>query len=137
VLSSRNVGSTTLRATFKNVEATPVPITVTPATLVSIDITPVDEILISYSLLDPTGVPVQFKAIGTFSDTITQDITQNVTWSAGDSDWVSISNDAQSKGVAHGNKFPFNECHHTTIKATLSGVEANVPVRVKHTWASC
>ena len=67
--------------------------TVTSAFLVSIAITPIAPSIIK-------GELQQFIAIGTFNNSTTQDITNDVIWSSSALDKATISNAAGSKGLA-------------------------------------
>jgi hypothetical protein len=69
-------------------------LTVTAAVLVSIEVTPSDP---SIGL----GASQQFRAIGTFTDNSTQDITSSAIWTVSDEAVASISNDAASKGLVY------------------------------------
>ncbi len=68
-------------------------VTITPATLVSIAVTPA---IPSIAL----GVTQQFTATGTFTDSSTQDITQTVRWSSDTTSVAIISNAADQVGLA-------------------------------------
>ena len=93
-------------------------LTVSPATLVSITIAPLDA-------STPLATPLQFTATGTYSDSTTQNITTNVTWNSGDPGVAAISTASGSEGlatpVATGT---------TTISATLNSVTANTTLTV-------
>ncbi len=85
-------------------------LTVTEATLVSIQITPVNP---SAAL----GMTRQLTATGTFSDSSVQDLTQQVAWSASDVTVASVSNAAGTRGLASADGIGA-----TTLCATLDGV---------------
>ena len=68
-------------------------LTVTAATLTSIEITPAQPSIV-------LGTPQQFTATGTYSDSTTQDITASVTWSSSDTAVATISNDSASPGLS-------------------------------------
>ena len=70
-------------------------LTVTPAFLESIAVTPVNPTLAA-------GFSLQFTAIGTFSDNTTEDLTNQVTWSSSNTTVAAISNASGSKGLATG-----------------------------------
>ncbi len=70
-------------------------ITVTPAALVSIAVTPA---IPSISL----GATIQFAATGTFTDGSTQDLTQTVQWSSDTPDVAKVSNDGNKIGLVTG-----------------------------------
>ncbi|MFO1055093.1 MAG: Ig-like domain-containing protein [Planctomycetota bacterium] len=92
--STASVGTTTITATDPTTNVTgQTSLTVSPALLVSIDVTPT---LPSISL----GSSQQFTAMGTFSDNTTQDLTTTVTWSTMDPSVATISNAVGSQGLA-------------------------------------
>ena len=68
-------------------------LTVTDATLVSIAVTPADA-----SIAD--GTTQQFTATGLYTDASTQDLTTEVTWDSSDDEVATVSNAADSKGLA-------------------------------------
>jgi uncharacterized protein YjdB len=70
-------------------------LTVTDATLESIEVSPAADLI-------PQGSQRQFTAIGTFSDSSTQDLTQQVTWASSNATVATVSNAAGSKGLANG-----------------------------------
>ncbi len=69
------------------------PLTVTDASLVSIQVTPVNPEA-------PLGTTRQFTATGVFSDESVQNLTEQVSWSAADGAVASVSNEAGSRGLA-------------------------------------
>ncbi len=93
-VSSVLVGNTTVSATSGAISGS-TSITVTPAALVSIAVTPA---IPSISL----GATLQFAATGTFTDGSTQDVTQTVQWSSDMPDVANISNDGKKIGLATG-----------------------------------
>lgn len=88
------VGSTTVRA---DVPATSIfattGLTVSPATLVSLAVTPADSTL-------PLGLTRQFTATGTYTDASNQDLTTVVTWTSTVPSTATISNAGGTKGLA-------------------------------------
>jgi uncharacterized protein YjdB len=74
VATAVGTGAATVSATSGSVTGS-APVTVTPATLVSIAVTPA-------SLTLPTGTFRHMKAVGTFSDSSTQDVTLSAVWSS-------------------------------------------------------
>jgi hypothetical protein len=70
-------------------------LTVTPATLVSLSVTPAVDAIAK-------GTTRQFIAKGTFSDQTTQDMTAQVLWKSSDTGVATISNDAGSPGLSTG-----------------------------------
>jgi hypothetical protein len=80
-------------------------LTVTPATLSSISVTPATATIAK-------GTAQQFTATGTYSDGSTQDISTLVTWGSSNTTAASVSTPGLATGLAAGT---------TTISATLSG----------------
>ena len=87
-------------------------LTVTPALLVSIAVTPVNPTITA-------GQPLQFTATGTFSDSTTGNITNEVTWSSLNMAIAKISNAPGSQGVATG--LMQGSTTITAMKGTISG----------------
>jgi uncharacterized protein YjdB len=86
-------GTTNVTATLSGVTSTAVVLTVTDATLVSINLTPTEP---SIAL----GTQQQFVATGSYTDRSNQDLTASVTWSSQSATVASISNAAGSNGLA-------------------------------------
>ena len=110
-------GQTTISATLGGVTGS-TQLTVTPATLVAIAVTPAN------STLSAPGTS-QFTATGTYSDSSTQQLTTSVTWASSDTSVATISNAAGSRGLASA-----LAAGSTTISATLSGVSGSTPLTV-------
>jgi hypothetical protein len=92
--TSAGVGTATISAIDAGTGITgSTTLTVTPAVLVSIAVTPASP---SVAL----GYSQQFTATGTFSDNTTQDITTAVAWSSSTTATATISNAAGSQGLA-------------------------------------
>ncbi len=92
--ASVTVGATTLSATDPGSGVNgATTLTVTPAALVSIAVTPASP---SVAL----GTAQQFMATGTYSDASTQDLTASVTWSSNMPATATISNAGGSEGLA-------------------------------------
>jgi hypothetical protein len=70
-------------------------LTVSPATLDSIEVTPADSSIAK-------GSDLQFTATGTFSDLTVQDLTTQVTWLSSDNAVATVSNAAGTEGLASG-----------------------------------
>ena len=108
-VTSLTAGSTTIKAVYGSVSGTTA-LTVTPATLVSLAITPTNPSIAK-------GTNQQFTATGTYSDGTTQNLTTAVTWSSSSIGVATISNAAGSKGLATSVTAGL-----TTIKATSGAV---------------
>src|SRR5580698_6074397 len=89
-----NPGSVTITATLVGASASTI-LTVTPATLVSIGVTPANPSIAN-------GLTSQFAATGVYTDNSTQDLTASVAWTSSDPTVVSISNASASHGLATG-----------------------------------
>ncbi|HYA88449.1 MAG TPA: Ig-like domain-containing protein [Nitrospirota bacterium] len=92
VATSVATGATTIVAALGTVSGSTI-LTVTPATLVSLTVTPTNP---SIAL----GTLQHFTATGTYSDNSTQDLTKAVTWSSSYPGIATISNAAGSNGSA-------------------------------------
>src|SRR5258708_26854527 len=110
-------GTTTITATLGGVSGSTT-LTVTAATLTSIAVTPANPSL-------PLGLTQQFTATGTFSDSTTQDLTTQVTWSSSSPGVATISNAGGSKGLATS-----VAAGTTIITATLGSVSGNTTLTV-------
>jgi len=88
-------GSTSVSAAINGISSAPATLTVTPATLVSIAVTPAAATI-------ATGTQQQFTAIGTYSDHSTQNLTTVVTWSSSNGAVAPISNESGFRGLASG-----------------------------------
>jgi DNA-binding beta-propeller fold protein YncE/urocanate hydratase len=87
-------GSVTVTATLGGVSASTT-LTVTPATLVSIGVTPANPSIAN-------GLTSQFVATGVYTDNSTQDLTTSAAWMSSNTAVASISNAAVSHGLATG-----------------------------------
>lgn len=92
--AAAGTGITTVTATSGSISGSTT-LTVTPATLTSISVTPANQ-----SIAD--GTTRQFTATGMYSDGTTQDLTTSVTWSSSSTNVATISNAGSSKGLATG-----------------------------------
>ena len=91
-ISGLAAGTATLTATMGGVSAT-YSLIISNATVSTIAISPPAPSV-------PQGLTTQFSAIGTFSDTTTQDLTFDVAWSSSPGTFATISNASASKGFA-------------------------------------
>jgi trimeric autotransporter adhesin len=117
VVTGLSVGSASISATLIGIQGSTT-VTVTAATLTSIEITPPDPSIAN-------GTTVQLTATGDFSDGTTQDLTAQVSWSSGNNDIAEVDNVAGSQGVVTG-----RSVGSTSITATLNGVSGSVTVTV-------
>jgi hypothetical protein len=113
------VGSATVSAVLGPVSGTAT-LSVTAAVLVSIEVDPYDAATV-------VGVTRQFTASGVYSDSTVQDLTQQVTWSTSVKKVASISNAADSRGLATPAKVGS-----TTISATLGGIFGSTTLTVSN-----
>ncbi len=102
--SSNNTGGAFIQATYNSVMGQ-TDLTVGPAALVSISVTPKNPSVAK-------GNPQQFTATGTYTNSAQIDITTSVTWGSSDMTKATISNTGVASTLAEGQ---------TTISATLSG----------------
>ena len=106
-------GSTSITASFGGVFSSPASLTVSPANLRSISITPTSP---SVAL----GKTQQFTATGTYSDGSTKDITASATWTSTNTNAATVSNTAGTKGLATALSVGT-----TSVSASFSGVTSN------------
>jgi len=92
--SSAGQGTSTITASLGSVSGVTV-LTVTPASLVSIAVTPANASIAS-------GTSQQFTATGTYTDESTQNLTTAATWTSSAPSVAAISNAARSNGLAVG-----------------------------------
>ncbi len=119
LVASVAAGSTTISATLASAGVTgSTTLTVTPAVLVAIDITPA---IPSISL----GSSQQFIATGTYSDNTTEDITAAVTWKSSNAAVAMVSNAPGTNGLATS-----VSAGKATITAALGGVSGSTDLTV-------
>ena len=106
-------GQTTITAVYDSMTAT-ASLTVTPAVLTNIVVTPITTVV---------GVngSVQFTATGVFSDNSTQDLTSQVVWSSSNAGSALISATGVANGIAAGT---------STITASQSGISGSATLTV-------
>ena len=107
------VGTTTIAATLGAVSGSTT-LTVTNATLVSIEVTPT-------APSAPMGTTVQFTATGTYSDNSTQDLTGTATWSSSTPGVAAINNAGLATAIGAGT---------ATITASLGSVTGSTTLDV-------
>ncbi len=117
VATSAAAGPTTIAAALGSVSGSTA-LTVTPATLVSLAVTPTNP---SIAL----GTVQRFIATGTYSDNSTQDLTAAVTWTSSTTAAATISNAAGSNGVAAS-----TAAGSTTISASMGSVSGSTALTV-------
>jgi hypothetical protein len=106
-------GTTTIAASLGAIGDSTV-LTVTSATLTSIQVTPVNPSIAK-------STTQQFTATGTYNDGTTQDLTTQVAWSSSATAVATIAATGLATGVAAGT---------TTIAATLSGITGSTTLTV-------
>jgi trimeric autotransporter adhesin len=110
-------GSTTITATLGGISGM-TPLTVTAATLASIDVMPAN-------LSVAVGLTHQFTATGLYTDNSTHDLTASVVWSSSAASVATISNTSGTNGLA-----AMASPGSTTITATLGGISGMTPLTV-------
>ncbi len=110
-------GVTTIKATLGLISGTTT-LTVTPATLASIAVTPPGASIAK-------GTNLQYTATGTYTDNSTQDLTDTVTWESSVLTVATISGAAGTKGLAHA-----EGAGSTTISAALGLVSGSTTLTV-------
>jgi uncharacterized protein YjdB len=117
LVTANKVGSTTINAALNNIQGS-ADVTVTAATLSSLQVTPTNESI-------PKGTSQQYIATGLFSDQTTQDLTTQVTWASSNELAAVISNAAGSHGLV---TTPGSGS--TLISASLGGKSASTNLTV-------
>jgi N-acetylneuraminic acid mutarotase len=107
--TATGAGSSNISAALDGIDSNTAVLTVTSATLVSIQITPA-------SASKAIGLTQQFTATGTYSDASTPDITASVSWNSSDTARATIGDGGLATAVNAGS---------TNITASLSGVTSN------------
>jgi trimeric autotransporter adhesin len=107
------VGSVTITATAGNLSSNAAALTVTGATLASIQVTPPTASVAK-------GVPKQFVATGIYTDNTTQNLTSQVTWSSSNTSVATVSNASGSNGLASS-----AAVGNSTISAALGNISSN------------
>lgn len=108
-------GSVTASATYLGLTGSTT-VTVSAAVLQQIQVTP-------HTPSVPAGLTLQLTATGVYSDSSTQNLTNSVSWSSGDSAVVSVSNNAHglASAIAPGA---------TSVTATQSGISGSTTFTV-------
>lgn len=114
---ARAPGTAILTATVRGVSAS-ILLTVSQATITSLTVSPAAPSIAS-------GLNTQFSVVGTFSDSSTQNLTDDVVWASSAPAVASVSNAAGSKGRAQGLTVGT-----ATISATFGGVSGNALLTV-------
>ena len=113
-LSSTNIGNLSVKASLNGINGTTT-INITPAELVSISLGGPQSI--------PNGLSLQLKAIGTYSDNSTQDITNSLIWSSSGKALVSSTNSNSGLLVSAGEES-------VTISATSKTISASINITI-------
>ena len=113
LLTARSIGSATITASFDGQSSTAL-ITITPATLNSININP-------GNLAIANGTSSSLLVTGLYSDLTTQNLTQQVTWQSSDNSIAEINTDGLVTGYSTGT---------ATITAHLNGLSSTTSVSV-------
>ncbi|HEX8710663.1 MAG TPA: Ig-like domain-containing protein [Terracidiphilus sp.] len=111
-----SAGSAKIVATSGSVLSSPVSLTVTPAVLTEIDISPDGQAI-------PVGGQYPLSLTGTYSDNTTQTIN-GATWSSSDSTLASVDNTGIVSGLANSNNSP------VTITANFGGMSTTATVYI-------
>ncbi len=110
-LTAISVGSAQVSASYQGLSTTDA-VTIGPATLVSIAVSPSSSSL-------PVGASEQLIATGTFTDQSTQDLTQSANWSSSVSSAATVNSTGLATAKATGN---------TTITATVGNTSGSASV---------
>lgn len=117
VATARAKGTTTITASLSGKSGSTT-LTVTDATLESITVTPSSSVIAK-------NTTVQLKAVGTYTDNSTKDLTADCTWSTSAANVATVSNAAGSDGLVSG-----VAAGTASIVASLGSVADSASVRV-------
>lgn len=118
IIRTEQVGNTLINASFNNISGLG-QVFVTASTLQSIQITTLTTTI-------PKLLQQQFQAIGTFSDTTTADITQQVTWQSSDTLLANIDN-SLNPGLLQ-----THSAGNVTVSASLNDITSQVPLIISN-----
>jgi hypothetical protein len=118
VATSVDVGTTTITAASGSITGTST-LTVTPAILMTISVTPANQTIFD------SAQPLHMLATGNYNDASTQNLTTMVTWTSSNTGVATISNAAGTQGFAT----PAGDGN-TTITASLGAVSGSTPLAV-------
>jgi hypothetical protein len=124
VATGQSAGTTTITAKIGTISNSAPPLIVEGSNLVSIKITP-------QSLKLPATIETQLTATGTFGDGNQLDLTSAVTWTSSTPSVATVSNSADTAGIATG-VAPGS----TTVSAAFAGVSATTPLTITVTTAT-
>ncbi|MGO9450365.1 MAG: beta strand repeat-containing protein [Candidatus Binataceae bacterium] len=117
VVTGAQAGPSTVGALMSNVAGSTT-VTVTPATLTSITVTPPDPSI-------PKGISLQLTATGNFSDGTTQDLTSTASWTSSMPGIATVGNTAGIQGLVTG-----SAQGSTAIAATQGGISGSTTVSI-------
>lgn len=118
LVSAVSAGSVTITASYGSSVSGSTTVTVTAATLQSIQVTPVNPSVNADATL-------QLAAAGTYSDGSQQDLSSQVTWSSSDGGVATVSNAGGSQGLLSG-----IAQGQVTVQAELGGVTGTTTVTI-------
>ena len=110
-------GTANIQAAFGGLTGS-VPVTVTPATLVSIQVTPFNQTV-------PVGTVMPFQATGLLSDGTSSDLTATASWQSSDTTVAAVSNAAATRGLVTALVGGMVQ-----ISATSGGITGSTPLTV-------
>ncbi|WP_016761883.1 Ig-like domain-containing protein [Leptospira kirschneri] len=113
-----SIGSSDISAIYNSISSNKINFNVSAATLDSIKINPVNNNIAK-------GLTQQYTALGVYSDSTIQDISDSVTWSSSNSDSISISNSTGTKGKATA-----LQIGNSKITATYNSISENIDLTV-------
>ena len=117
LVTGLGAGSTAITVTLGGIQGSTT-LTVSPPTLTSLTITPPSPSIAK-------GTSLQLSATGNFSDGSTQDLTNQVSWTAGDNGTAQVSNVAGTQGLVSG-----LSVGNTSITVALNGIQVSTTVTV-------
>lgn len=124
IATSQAVGTATISSSLSGITSNNATLTITPAELVSIDVTPHTA---SVAILQ--NATVQFTALGTYTDGTVKDLTKLATWASSDTNVVTMSVVAGFEGVAIPSLINVGTAQITAIYTGITSNAASFTVR--------
>jgi Big-like domain-containing protein len=124
VVTGQSSGTTMITAKIGTINSNSASLIVEGSSLVSIKITP-------QSLKLPATIETQLTATGTFNDGNQLDLTSAVTWTSSTPSVATVSNSADSAGIATG-----VATGTSTVSASFAGISATTPLTITVTTAT-
>ncbi|SUB90815.1 Ig-like domain-containing protein [Photobacterium damselae] len=129
LLSSKKIGETSISAKLDNISSNLVPLTVTDAVLVKLQITPA-------ALTIAKGLTYQYEAIATYTDHSTLNVTKQVKWYNNNKSKVEINENGVAKALDIGDAKIYAEFNHIKSNSASFSVTEEKLAKIQVTPAA-